>query len=143
MKFAFNVITDDAKVKLEELGIVFKKEGTATGGLWSVWTEDEDHKEEEWHSRHPGVPIPDELRKEYRAQKTRIWKLHSNVYYYLWRDVVFFMVKDIKLDWRFSPPTQEEYTVLYVVDNDTQSSFREHLVNRPPNANPSEGGVLL
>lgn len=133
MKFGFNFITDEAREKLEELGVAHKREQTVPGALyWFVWTEAYDLKEQAFHDN----PLNDEVvsysgdRKEFKAQGTRVFKFPgTGEYLILIKDVVFRKRAKFTYDHRFTPPTVEEKSVLDYDPDD--STFRDMLYNFP------------
>lgn len=144
MRFGFNAISDDAKGKLESLGIKwFEKDG-----FWIVETEAYDKHEEEWREKRPNYEfredIPRELHKEWAAQGTRIWKNpDTGHYFYLIHDCVFTMQPRLHTDHRFNPPTVEEISYFDLVNKDDQDRYRDILIQRPANADTVGGGVLI
>lgn len=149
MRFGYNVITESGKEALARLSIRFFRNSEDT--MWLVDSEEYDIKEEEWRNKRPEWIVrdatPSDLRKEYIAQQTRVWK-HPDTgkYYFLFQDMVFVKYDKIELDNHTlpgQPSTQIVVSILDVVPKDQQEHYREILINRPPNANAMEGGVLI
>ena len=144
MKFGFNHITEDASSKLAEIKVRFYRQDS----MWVVETEAYDQHENEFRKLeddyNKDFPFPEELKKEYKEQGTRIWKRpDTGWYYYLIREVVFFMRHKIMLDYGACPPTGYVVSILELVPKDKQDSYRDILINKPPNADAEGGGVLI
>lgn len=144
MKFGFSAWTDEAREMIEKLGIHYERKE----GLVEIYSERIDMTQQLWAEKQPAFYerglMPPEMKKEYRAQKTRIWKNpYTGNYYYLWEDVVFKGERRVKLDYATNPPTQFDFLLLDVVPPQDQESMRDILIQVVPNANIEEGGVLL
>src|SRR5215831_21355380 len=105
MRFGFTALSDSAKTQLESLGIRYFPQDT----MWVIETEAYDQRESEWRGKRENyessVSIPGELKKEWNAQGTRVWKNpDTGRYFYLIKDHVFWMQPTIYVDRRFNPP---------------------------------------
>jgi|SRR5579859_36755 len=130
MVIGVNAWTDEAREKLEELGVRFRRTGPTT---INIYTEDMDLRHEEERERNidkPGFYKSE----EFRTQRLRIHKAENGAYYYLIRDHVFYKYDKESKDYSTSPPTIFVTSILDVVDPDLQDSWRGYFNNTPPMA---------
>lgn len=135
MKFGFNYMTDEAREKLQELGVTFRKEGS----LWCVYTDYVDLLEQDlrdrWIEQVDNADIP----RMVKEQTVRLWKHPDTGEYYfmLNNEHIFVKSSRYKTDRSTNPPTQYEFSLFDYPED--QESFRDLLLNRPPAAK----GVLM
>ncbi len=135
MKLGFNAITDEAREKLEELGVVYQRILAPNGMSMSydVYTESYDLKEQSWRDGPwDWIAYPGDQR-EYESQGFRTWKHPDTDDYYMWiHGVVFRKFSIKKVDHRFDPPT---VFVTDVLDYDpVDESYRDKLLMIRPMA---------
>lgn len=135
MKLGFNAFTDEAREKLDELQVVWKRVPSPSGGSSSIdiYTESYDLKEQEWRDK-PFDWLPfDGDKREYESQAFRVWKHPDSGDYLMWINGSVFRKYTIKkVDNRFTPPTVFVTDVLdYRPEDD---SFRDLLLSIRPMA---------
>lgn len=130
MVIGFNAWTDEARDKLEELGVRFRRTGPTS---ISVYTEEIDLRHEELRDRW--IEDPNFYQsEEFRSQRLRIYKADNGAYYYLIRDHVFYKYDKESKDYSTSPPTIFVTSILDVVDEDMQEHWRSFFHELPPMA---------
>lgn len=131
----FNAFTDEARDKLDELGVVWKRIPSPSGGPSGIdiFTESYDLKEKEWRDKpYDHLDFPGD-KKEYEAQGFRTWKHPESGDYLMWIGGCVFRKYTIqKVDHRFTPPTIFVTDVLDYREED--DSFRDLLLSIRPMA---------
>jgi hypothetical protein len=136
-KVGYNYITDEAREKLDSLGVDWKRIQLPNSYYYEVFTEDYDHEKEKWRtSPFDWLPfVGDE--KKFARDGFRVWKHPGTGVYYLWiKETVFKKYSISKTDDRFTsdtnPATVNTTDVLdYDPDDD---KFRDRLLSIMPMA---------
>lgn len=115
-KFGFNSIDEEARKCLEKEGILV-----------------EQHVE-----TMIDVVAPYNFRVWYRIDEYT----KEKIYYYLFKDKVYWAVNEIKKDYSTNPPTQHVVCILHVVDEWAQDKFRDKLLSFPEDLDSVNGGVM-
>jgi hypothetical protein len=138
MKLGYNAVTDEAREKLEQLGVATQFVHSGTSQTFEVFTENYDSEKEEWRTKPwDWLPWIDTKGKRYQFDGFRVWKHPDTGVYYLWiKETVFRKYTIEKVDYRFSSPTNPAtVNVIEVLDYDPQDdSFRDKLLSIRPMA---------
>lgn len=130
-KFGFNFMTDEARDKLEELGISWKREGpTSIAVFTEAFDLDEDFFSELGFVLPEGMKI--ELGKKKKSQHLKVWKHKENgMYFYLIKDYVFYQWQRVKAEWVDGREQVDSKSVFDVVPDDEQGGWKDFLNNQP------------
>lgn len=128
MKLGFNHWTDEAREKIEELSVSYKREETGV----AIYTDSLDITFEQ--AVEIGLIVSEQQidKGRYWSQALRIWKHpESGDYYYLIKDTVFRKFDKQVKDYSTKPPTIFVTSIFDLVDRDQQDHYREILMQGP------------
>lgn len=114
MKFGFNLITDEAKESLV--------------------------REDIYTEQHVSTMID-----VVALDNFRVWKVKERdkyLYYYLFKERVYWSVNEPKKDYAVSPPTIHVVATLDVVDKNDNDRMRDKLMSLPEDLDVENGGYM-